>query len=305
MPIGGKDSRIKNEIGKMNQPKDKRQSPQQKVINYFNSWESRWGYTLLLKGTKHFGYYPKGKENLSIAQAQKLMEDKLAERLNLKANSLVLDAGCGEGGVAIYLAQKYGLRVKGVDLMESAIKKAREKAADFGLQRRVDFQVMDYTKLSFANESFDGVYTMESLVHVPDHQQALYQFFRVLKPKGRLALFEYSICPKKEMTLQQQKFWSMLIESWAMPSLPYFLHGSFPQILERIGFTDVSVKNITLRMIPMVRRLSQIAYLPYQMIKLLNLQRKFINATFAVEGYRNITKSDIWRYNIISAVKSK
>ncbi len=282
---------------------DKNKSPQQKVIDYFNAWESRWGYTLLLKGIKHFGYYPEGKENLSMYEAQKLMEDKLVEKLSLNSDFLVLDAGCGEGGVAIHLAQKYRLRVKGVDFLESSIEKANKKASELDLQDRVSFQVMDYTKLSFPEESFDGVYTMESLVHVPDHQQALREFYRVLKPGGRLVLFEYSICPKKEMTFQQKRLWNMIMEGWAMHSLPRFLHGKFPEILEEVGFTDVSVEDITPRMIPMVRNLYLIAYLPYQLIKLLKLQRKFINITFAVEGYRSIIKSDVWRYNIVTATK--
>ena len=238
-----------------------------------------------------------------MSQAQKLMEDKLAEKLNLGSNSLVLDAGCGEGGVAIYLAQKYRFRIRGVDLLDSAIKKANKKAMDLGLQDRVSFRVMDYTKLSFPDKSFDGVYTIESLVHVPDYQQALRQFHRVLKPHGRLALFEYSTCPKKDLTPEQKRFAEMVVEETGAHSMPHFLHGKFPQIVEKAGFTDVSVEDITPRIMPMLRKFYLIAYLPYQLIKLLKLQRKFINATAGFEGYRNVIKSDIWRYNIVVATK--
>lgn len=86
----------------------KNRSPQQKVKDYFNTLESRLGYAFILKGRKHFGYYPKGKENLTMLQAQELMEDKLAEKLQLKSDSLLLDAGCGEGKVAIYVSSQYG-----------------------------------------------------------------------------------------------------------------------------------------------------------------------------------------------------
>lgn len=280
-----------------------KKSPQQKVIDYFNTWESHWGYTLLLKGIKHFGYYPEGEENLSMYKAQKLMEDELAERLNLGEDSLVLDAGCGEGGVTIYLAQKYRLRAVGVDLLESSIKKANEKALALGLQDKVSFQVMDYTRLDFSDEYFDGVYTMESLVHVLDYQQALDEFYRVLKPNGRLTLFEYSVCPKKDLTPQQKRFAEMVVEETGAHAMPHFLHGKFPQILEKAGFTDVSVEDVTPRIMPMLRKFYLIAYLPYQLIKLLKLQRKFINATTGFEGYRNVMKSDIWRHNIVVATK--
>src|SRR3990172_2370233 len=106
----------------------KYQTPQEKVRNYFNSLESRLGYALLLKGRKHFGYYPKKQGHLTILQAQQLMEDKLAERLHLKNNSHVLDAGCGEGKVAIYLAKTYNLRITGVDLLDWSVTKAKENA---------------------------------------------------------------------------------------------------------------------------------------------------------------------------------
>ena len=51
---------------------------------------------------------------------------------------------------------------------------------------------MDYHHLDgFPTESFDGVYTMETLVHATDPQRVLGEFFRVLKPGGSIALYEY------------------------------------------------------------------------------------------------------------------
>jgi ubiquinone/menaquinone biosynthesis C-methylase UbiE len=284
--------------------RERKRTSQQKVIEYFNTRESRWGYTLLLGGTKHFGYYPEG-EGLSKNEALRAMEEKLAEKLDLTSNSLVLDAGCGEGVVAVYLAKEHGFRVKGVDLIDSAISKADKRVLSLNLVDRVDFKVMDYTNLGFADEIFDGVYTMESLVHVPDYKQALSELYRVLKPKGRLALFEYSTSPRKTLNLRQQKYLDMVVEESGMHSLPQFIHGRFPKILEKTGFSNILVENITPRVMPMLKMFYKIAYLPYQLIKMFKLQRRFINATAAVEWYRPIIENDIWRYNIITAVKPK
>lgn len=277
----------------------------QKVIKYFNTKESKWGYTLLLKGTKHFGYYPKGKEKISMSQAQKLMEDKLAEKLDLPTNSLVLDAGSGEGNVAFNLAKKYGLRIYGVDLLDFAVGKAISKSRNLDLQNKVKFKLGDYTKLDFPAKTFDGIYTMETLVHVPDYKKALKEFYRVLKPNGKLVLFEYSMASREQFTPKDLKIVDMINEESGMHSLPYFLHGKFPEILKNAGFENVMVNNITSHVIPMLKTFYLIAYIPYVVIKFLRLQRKFINATSAVEGYsRNIRNgSDVWRYNIISAVK--
>ena len=95
------------------------------VIDYYHSVESLLGYRFL-KGVKHFGYYPKGQENLSMSEAQLLMNEQLAKALDLKKDSKVLDAGCGEGGVAIYLAKKYGLQVTGIDLLDFNIARAKK-----------------------------------------------------------------------------------------------------------------------------------------------------------------------------------
>ena len=275
-----------------------------KVIKYFNTKESKWGYTLLLKGTKHFGYYPKGKENISMIQAQTLMEDKLAEKLNLPINSLVLDAGSGEGNVAINLTKKYNLRIYGVDLLDFAVKKAISKSKELNLQNKVKFKIGDYTELDFPNETFDGVYTMETLVHVTDYKKALKEFYRVLKPNGKLVLFEYSIASRKKFSPKELKIADMVNEESGMHSLPHFLHDKFPQILKDSGFENIVVKDITPRIIPMLRKFYLIAYIPYIFIKLLGLQREFINATSAVEIYRNWKNGGSFRYNIISAVKN-
>jgi sterol 24-C-methyltransferase len=79
------------------------------VIKYYKTKESLWGYNLILKGVKHFGYYPKGKENISIADAQELMSIEIGKQLNLSEDSLVLDAGCGEGPVSVAIARNINI----------------------------------------------------------------------------------------------------------------------------------------------------------------------------------------------------
>lgn len=273
----------------------------EKVKKYFNTLESRLGYSLVTKGRKHFGFYPKGKENIAMLQAQQLMEDRLARELDSKDNLTVFDAGCGEGKVAIYLAKKYNFNVVGVDLLDWAIKKAKENASYENVQNKVDFKVMDYTDLKFPDKKFDGVYTMETLVHVPDYRKALRQFYRILKPKGRLVLFEYSMSPKKDIPDNLEPY-LMLIEESGMHSLPYFVHGSFPQLLEKAGFKNVKVEDITLRIMPMLKYFHFLARFPYKIIKLFNLQKHFVNTASGFIG-KDLAERKLWKYNIITATK--
>ncbi|HEY7091760.1 MAG TPA: methyltransferase domain-containing protein [Ktedonobacterales bacterium] len=281
---------------------NKNSTPQQVVRDYFNSAESRLGYAFLLKGRKHFGYYPLRQEHLTKLQAQLLMEDRLAQKLALPGGSLALDAGCGEGKVAIHLAETYGLRVAGVDLLDWAIQKARKNAREAGTKDQTTFTVMDYSTLSFSDMTFDGVYTMETLVHVPDYRDALRQFHRTLKPGGKVVLFEYSVAPEEQMPQHLKPLWRLVVEQSGMHSLPWFTHGVFPGLLAKEGFADVVVENVTSRVLPMVEKFYSYAYYPYKFISAFGLQRHFIN-TVAGYSFKEMVSNDVWRYNIISAVK--
>jgi sterol 24-C-methyltransferase len=276
---------------------------QRKIIRYYTKKESRWGYSILLKGIRHFGYYPEGMEAISMKHAQILMIEKLAEKLSIQPDSLLLDAGCGEGFVAMYLANKYALHVHGVDLLDVSIEKAN-KSLDSILKKQITFQVMDYTSLDFPDETFDAVYTMETLVHAPDCLRALQEFHRVLKPHGKLVLFEYSLRPFSDPPSDEENTWKLIIEESGMHSLPSFQHGTFPQLLQQTGFIMSSVENISLRVLPMLRKFEALSTIPFQIVKLLGLQRNFVNVVSAKVGTTSL-QNDLIRYNIVTATKAR
>jgi sterol 24-C-methyltransferase len=159
---------------------------------------------------------------------------------------------------------------------------------------------MDYHRLRFPDGFFDGAYTMETLVHAPDSAAVLGELHRVLKPGGRLVLFEYSLAPRRELTARQRRVFDTITAESAMHGLPGFVHGRFPALLGAAGFREVAVEDVSERMLPMLRRLSQVFWVPYQLSRLLGMQRRLVNAMAAVEAYRNRA---VWRYNIVTASK--
>lgn len=272
------------------------------VIDYYHSTESRFGYRLL-KGIKHFGYYPEGKEDLPILEAQMLMNEQLATALALPANSHVLDAGCGEGNVALYLAKNHSVRVDGIDLLNFNIANAKANAAKEDLADKVSFQIGTYMDLPFEDKTFDAVYTMETLVHAPDYKQVLMEFYRVLKPGGKLVLFEYTIKPESE--LEQAEVEGMkrikqvnLVAS--MPAFNEFTFGSMEKKLAMAGFKNAKTKDITPRMLPMLKRFYDKARLPYKLFRTMHAENHVINAMSAVEFYEH---QGLWKYEISSASK--
>jgi sterol 24-C-methyltransferase len=272
------------------------------VINYYHSAESRLGYRLL-RGVKHFGYYPEGKENIPMWEAQMLMNEQLSIKLSLKAGSRVLDAGCGEGNVAVYLAKNHGLKVDGIDLLDFNVTNAKANAASKNQSKNVTFQVGTYMQLPFANDSFDAVYTMETLVHAPDYRQALSEFFRVLKPGGKLVLFEYTLKPESDTTPLEvigMKRIKQINKVAAMPALNQFTFGSMETKLKVAGFKEATTVDITPRMLPMLKQFYNKAKYIYQLFRLVRLENHLINGMSAVEFYKN---QSLWRYEISTAVK--
>jgi len=272
------------------------------VINYYHSAESRLGYRLL-KGVKHFGYYPECKEVIPMLEAQMLMNEQLADKLSLKAGSKVLDAGCGEGNVALYLTEHNGLKVDGIDLLDFNIANARANAVKQKQSQSVTFQVGTYMELPFADNSFDGVYTMETLVHAPDYRKALSEFLRVLKPGGKLVLFEYTLKPESEITPSEEvgmKRIKQINKVAAMPAFNEFTFGSMETKLLELGFSKASSADITPRILPMLKLFHDKAKLVYYLFMLMHLENHLINGMSAVEFYKNQT---LWRYEISTAIK--
>jgi sterol 24-C-methyltransferase len=277
-----------------------RVDPQQQVVAYYRRLESRLGYTLLLGGTKHFGWYPPGSRRLSMRAAMTLMEDRLGRALDLPRGALVLDAGCGRGAVAVRMATAFGLRVEGVDILPGDVRGARRRAARRGAAGRTRFLVADYRRLAFPDGHFDGAYTMETLVHAPDPAAVLGELHRLLRPGGRLALFEYSMAPRQRLSGRQRWVFDTIIAGSAMHGLPGLVHGRFPALLHAAGFRDVTVEDVSERMLPMLRRLSQVFWAPYQLSRLLRMERRLVNGLAAVEAYRHRA---VWRYNVVTAGK--
>ncbi|HLI56373.1 MAG TPA: class I SAM-dependent methyltransferase, partial [Actinomycetota bacterium] len=136
----------------------------------------------------HWGYW----DDATRTHAESLtnMSRVLAERAAIKPGMRVLDAGCGVGGPALWLAASYGVNVVGVTLSEVQLGRARKYAAKRGLEHLVRFEIADFTKLPYDDASFDIVWAQESVCHVPaaGKQAFLREACRVLKPGGSMLM---------------------------------------------------------------------------------------------------------------------
>jgi len=124
----------------------------------------------------------------------------IGKQAGLARNSVLLDAGCGIGGSARLLAEKFGLQVVGIDLAPDFIETARTLTRWCGMNKAnqnttIRFQQGSVLDLPFGNHCFDAVLCQHILMNIEDKARALEEFYRVLKPGGRLILHEVTKGP--------------------------------------------------------------------------------------------------------------
>jgi len=272
----------------------------QRVRRYYDRTESRIGYRYLLHGTKHYGWYEPGQSMWQFSAAMRRMENQLGTRLALPAGAKVLDAGCGVGDVARTMAGTYNLKVTGIDILDFNLEEARQRSATAGLGERTTFRLGDYHRLEFPGQSFDGVYTMETLVHAANPARVLAEFRRVLRPGGRLVMFEYSRTPQAQLSPEANEALRKVCELAAMPAWLTMNHGDWERLLKQEGFAVDSAEDVTGHILPMLRAFALIGRFPYFVGRASGRTPKVVNALSGVEMYKH---QDAWRYNIYTAGK--
>jgi SAM-dependent methyltransferase len=115
---------------------------------------------------------------------------RLAELLAPSAGQTVLDAGCGLGGPARYLADQAQCRVIGVDLTPEFVAVARLLNQRTGMTDRVEIRLGDITALDLDDASVDHVWTQHAAMNIADRDRLYRETRRVMRPGGRFALYD-------------------------------------------------------------------------------------------------------------------
>jgi 2-polyprenyl-3-methyl-5-hydroxy-6-metoxy-1,4-benzoquinol methylase len=161
-----------------------------------------------------------------------------------------LDAGCGSGTLARYLAEA-GARALGVDAAEEMIARARELAtrdttkADEHSERLRFEHVATIAHLPLGDQSLDGILCSSVLEYVPDPAACLAEFARVLRP-GSLLLVSvanrHSLIRRAQMGTH--RLGRLLGRGWCA-FLDYSNHeyaaAEFLMLLKQYGFATKKV----------------------------------------------------------------
>jgi SAM-dependent methyltransferase len=114
----------------------------------------------------------------------------LAELAGVPRDDRVLDVGAGIGGPARVLAARYGARVTALDGTPRFCRAAEMLTRGAGLDDRVEVVLGDALALPFADATFDLVWTQAVNQNIADKERFVGQLARVVRPGGRVAMFE-------------------------------------------------------------------------------------------------------------------
>src|SRR6516164_4436153 len=113
------------------------------------------------------------------------LTERLGQLLQLGEHSRVLDVASGIGTSALFLAEKFGCTVIGLDYGKQNVDMANASAVERGISSRVRFEHADAEQLPFRDASFDAVICECAFCTFRDKAKAACEFARVLRRGGR------------------------------------------------------------------------------------------------------------------------
>ena len=198
-------------------------------------YEYGWGRSF------HFAGRRKGE---SFAAALARSERYLALRLGLEPGMVVADLGCGIGGPMQEIARFSGATIVGINSSGYQIRRAAQLSQVSGLGHLLEFLECDFVNIDAPDASYDAVYSIQSICCAPDVADVYAEAFRVLKPGGCFAAYEYSLTARFDGgNAEHQRIKADLEYGGGIPDIPH--QGEIDAGLRRVGFELLEARDLT------------------------------------------------------------
>jgi SAM-dependent methyltransferase len=186
----------------------------------------------ILRGLLRIGVYP----HIGFTYSPfKILEfQALTSAIDWRGDERVLDIGCGAGLQTMLLARHAG-HTTGIDIESAFIATARRDAGFARLRGRVDFEDRHLHAIAFPESTFDHIFSICVLEHIPEHEAILSECRRILKPGGQI---HFSVDSLEGLTDPG------LVESHRRQHhvVQYYRESTLKHLLVGQGYTDVSVR---------------------------------------------------------------
>ena len=196
---------------------------------------------------------------LSVGR-DKYWRQRAIDLLDPMGKERILDVATGTGDMVIEVAKRnLSVQIFGIDFSQRMLDLGRIKIAQRGYNQAVSLHIGSGECLPFADESFDGVICAFGIRNFADVQLGLREFFRVLKPGGRVVVLEFSIPQNQFLKTAYEWYFNIILPkigniisghlnaySYLPESVANFpSQKKFIKWIEKIGFKKVSFSELT------------------------------------------------------------
>lgn len=227
-------------------------------------WLYSWFWYSSTSLAMHYGYWEGETKNHDEALLNQYKY--VVEKGKIRAGMRVLDAGCGVGGGAIFIAKHTQAQCVGIGIVADQVERARYLAGKHKVRQLCRFKVADFTHTGFEDDSFDVVYAIESACHAYPKARFLREMMRVLKPGGIMVIND-GYCRRKPIDKREAIIVENFCEGWKLAELIEI--SKMRKEVEAVGFGRVVVEDMTAKVGKSLRRMSFLVRLarPFTWIK--------------------------------------
>lgn len=198
-------------------------------------------------------------------KAMERMIEAVVEPIGIPAGGKVVDAGCGIGGTALYIAKHHDCSVVGVNISDEQLRMATERAEKAGAGDSVTFEYANCSShLPFDDDSIDIVVSIESACHYDDRQKFVAECARILKAGGKLSIVDW-MAKDGLSPLEYQNSIQPICDSWHLQDLE--TPGGYVEKMEEVGFELLASTDLTHKAIENARLMDhgyrKLSWLPW------------------------------------------
>jgi SAM-dependent methyltransferase len=232
----------------------------------------------------HFGFYRAGANPLRREAMLEQMNREVLTRLDIDriAQPRLLDLGCGLGATLRSFARRLPhASLQGITKVPWQVERANALNQAIACGQRIQILQGNYQATTLPHASYDGVYALESSCHAhgADKGALLAEAHRLLRPGGRLVVAD-GFLTNRFATPLQQRIYRKLCECWVVEDFAHL--DRFTAKLQRLGFTNIAVENLQLRVAPSV------AHVPWVTLKFLLTDVVFGNREMTRARWNNV-----------------
>jgi tocopherol O-methyltransferase len=222
----------------------------ERVAKYYEDTQQWYNFFWGINGI-HFGIWDEG--TTSHNESVQNTNEFAAQLLGVNVGDRVLDAGCGIGATARFIAEQYQAHVTGITIADNQVEEARSSTPP-NLKDLVTFVNRDFEATGFNDNSFDGVYAIESICH-GDPARFIVEAYRLLDKGGRIVVFDYSVA--ESLNKPDEAKYQIYVDGHQVPGiLPV---DEFKEHLENVGFNGIIHQDLSAQVARSFKRMRNLA----------------------------------------------